>query len=318
MKVRRIDIDILRVIGLLCIILAHVNPPKKIFILRNFDVVLMIIISSYLGIISFKKIGYLQYIKKRFKRLVVPTWIFLVIFFIIAYIFNLCIINKKILFDSFSLMSGIGYVWVIRIYFIISILIPICKKLIDTKSTKFIVLSTIILYFIYEILYYYGIFNNITIENLLAYIIPCYTLIILSYYIFKINNKKKVLITFISFIIFISLTIYFYRTTNTLMNIQEYKYPFRIYYLSYGVFVSSFLILCLTNDKLCNILNNKIISFLSYNSLWIYLWHILIIYILKKYTFTWYINYIILIIIPSLIVILQNKTKKYLKIIIPI
>ena len=48
---RRIDLDILKVIGLLCIIFAHANPPDILFRIRNFDVVLMILISAYLGLI---------------------------------------------------------------------------------------------------------------------------------------------------------------------------------------------------------------------------------------------------------------------------
>ena len=54
-KKRRIDIDILKTIGILMVILAHVNPPNIIFQLRNFDVVLLIIVSSYLTIKSSKR-----------------------------------------------------------------------------------------------------------------------------------------------------------------------------------------------------------------------------------------------------------------------
>lgn len=39
--------DILKVIGLLGFVLAHVTPPTVIFQFRNFDVVLMILVSAY-------------------------------------------------------------------------------------------------------------------------------------------------------------------------------------------------------------------------------------------------------------------------------
>ena len=57
------NIDILRVIGLLCIILAHVKPNDIIFQLRNFDVVLMIMISTYLFIINNKNNSEINFIK---------------------------------------------------------------------------------------------------------------------------------------------------------------------------------------------------------------------------------------------------------------
>jgi fucose 4-O-acetylase-like acetyltransferase len=54
---RDIRFDILKVIGLFCIILAHVSPPSLIFQLRNFDVPLMVMISgSVFYLSSFKKI----------------------------------------------------------------------------------------------------------------------------------------------------------------------------------------------------------------------------------------------------------------------
>ena len=76
-------INFLKTIALLCIILAHVNPPTIVFQIRNFDVVLMMLISSYLGLISKKNYNYFSYILSRIKRLIIPTWIFLTIFFII-------------------------------------------------------------------------------------------------------------------------------------------------------------------------------------------------------------------------------------------
>ena len=61
---RKTNIDILKVVGLFCIILAHVNPNKYIFQLRNFDVVLMILISSYLGLKTNDNLKYIEYLKK--------------------------------------------------------------------------------------------------------------------------------------------------------------------------------------------------------------------------------------------------------------
>ena len=78
---RKINLDILKTIGLLCIILAHINPPKVLFQIRNFDVVLMIIISAYLGLSNRKIENPFSYIGNRFCRLVIPCWLFLLLFF---------------------------------------------------------------------------------------------------------------------------------------------------------------------------------------------------------------------------------------------
>lgn len=83
MNPREKYIDILKVIGLLGIVLAHVTPPVVVFQLRNFDVVLMILVSAYLGLKSRKFEKLIPYLVKRFKRLVLPTYFFISLFLIL-------------------------------------------------------------------------------------------------------------------------------------------------------------------------------------------------------------------------------------------
>ena len=73
---RDISIDYLRMIGLFCIILAHVHPPGLIFNLRTFDVPFMVVISGLLYRATLKKQeSVFQYIYKRAVRLIVPVYI---------------------------------------------------------------------------------------------------------------------------------------------------------------------------------------------------------------------------------------------------
>lgn len=129
-------VDYMRVLGLLLIILAHSQPNNIVFQIRTFDVPLMVYISA----ISFSKSNkdYLSfshissYFLKRIKRLVIPTWIFLIIFFSISKIVNnvfpkLFDYSFYKIFSTFSLESGIGYVWIIKVYLLIALVAPIIK-----------------------------------------------------------------------------------------------------------------------------------------------------------------------------------------------
>ena len=49
---RDVTVDILKTVGIISIILAHVNPPNAITQLRNFDVILLVILSGILAIDS--------------------------------------------------------------------------------------------------------------------------------------------------------------------------------------------------------------------------------------------------------------------------
>lgn len=75
MKKRNYVLDVLKVIALLGIILAHVNPGGLVFQLRNFDVPLMIIISVCLSLktINRENFKYGKYIYSRVRRLIIPT-----------------------------------------------------------------------------------------------------------------------------------------------------------------------------------------------------------------------------------------------------
>ncbi|MBR1386161.1 MAG: acyltransferase family protein [Bacilli bacterium] len=307
MKDRDNYIDILKSIGLLCIIIAHINPPEIVFRIRNFDVVLMILISANLAIKSKKINNWKKYAFIRFKRLILPTWIFLIIFFIINIFSRFIDLSLKNILLSFALSNyGIGYVWIIRIYFMISLIVLLFKLLQNKINIKVIYIMSILLYILYEILFKLNAFNNIIIDYLFAYIIPCILLVTISEKMF--NDKRcNIIITSISLIIFATYTIYKYIVDGIIISTQVFKYPFRFYYLSYGIFVTGLLIMLTKNKKLYNISENRFLKYVSENSLWIYLWHILILYSLNAFKFTWYIKLIIVIILSLMIVYIQKK-----------
>lgn len=83
----------------------------------------MILVSAYLGLKSRKSEELMPYL---IKRLVLPTWIFVSFFLLL----KLCLGNFDLGFKgvlaTFALSNyGIGYVWIIRIYFVVAILIPL-------------------------------------------------------------------------------------------------------------------------------------------------------------------------------------------------
>lgn len=319
---RIIYLDILKVIGLFCIILAHVSPPGIIFQLRNFDVVLLVLISAFLGLVTYKK-GFLKYIIKRFNRLIVPTWVFVFIFAIISLPLGYFDFNLQNFVETITLTDyGIGYLWVIRIYFIVALLIPL-HVFLQTKIKKEnrLVLVSLLAFIIYEALCYIGLFDNYFSQYFFAYIPPCFLLISLSKYLFSKNNKSRIIIATISLIIFITIGYYLYQRTGHLQPTQTLKYPFRAYYLSYGVFCSAILIMIFKNIKYHKNILFKAIEFISQHSLWFYLWHILAIYLLKDFDTVWYFKLLLIIIIASCITYIQSliinkiKTKQNSRII---
>ena len=309
-------IDFLKFIGLTGIICAHVGSPGWVMMLRSFDVPFMVILSSILANKSFSKFGrtnseILKYYVSRAKRLVFPTWIFLFLYFILLYIVSGKRESLSYYVASFGLTRyGIGYVWIILIYLYSALLVPLLSKIkFSIKSIIFV----FVIYLIYEIAYYYklglngGVISAI-IETSFYYFIPYGVLTYLGYNYNFMNKRIKITVASISLFIFLALAIYYFINSGSLQLVSIVKYPPRLYYLSYGI-ACSFALLYLCENHNCRIFENRIIKFISSHSMWVYLWHILVLAIYEKFRLPeiWYVKLLLVYTFSIIIVLIANK-----------
>lgn len=307
---RNTSVDLLRTIGLLCIVLAHVSPPAIIFQIRNFDVVLMVFLSG----LSFslgktgKKGDYIVYVMNRFKRLIVPTWIFLSIYFVLIGLLGV----KETLYiylSSYSLVSGIGYVWVIRVYFLMALVAPLFWKSLMKVGVKKYLGIIVIVYSIYELtLMIIEVPDNLfcAIGMLVIPYVVGYGLVFsIGMCIKKWGVKNILQITMYMLAVFVILLF-----VNRFDSTQGAKYPPRAYYLLYGMIVSLILYTVVEQDFMMKIKTNKVIQWISENSLWIYFWHIIPLKLIDMELFNYnnfIIRYCLVILIAILITLVQNS-----------
>lgn len=275
---RNSKFDILKSIALICIILAHINPGDYLMQLRNFDVILMIIVSVLLSVksIELKSFSYKKYLIKRMKRLIVPTWCFLSVYFIFQY-FTLGSIDIKSMILSYSLIGGIGYVWIIRIYIYVAIITPLINKLANIVGVFKYYIIVIGIYLVYEILIkldykfsspYINIIFRASVLDFIGY-----SLIVFLVIGIKKMRKKEILLNMVIF--FGVLCILAMR--NDFTYTQDFKYPLKLYFVSYSMLMSLGIYM-LVNKYMCNFKwINKTTNYLSSNSMGIYLWHIIYI-----------------------------------------
>ena len=130
-KVRLYHIDRLKVLGLMLVILAHVDLPIWLAQIRSFDVPLLVFVSAYLARKSYKNCNICGYYRKRFFRLAVPAWIFAIVFWIVQSVVltppTLVDVLKGITFQRDTNM--LGMLWVIWVYIVCALLIPIIGRL---------------------------------------------------------------------------------------------------------------------------------------------------------------------------------------------
>lgn len=107
------------------------------------------------------------------------------------------------------------------------------------------------------------------------------------------------------------LAVYFYRQHGGYLSTQVYKYPPRLYYMSYGI-AMSMLASYILESKSSPLYQSRLIRFISASSLWIYLWHIFYLKLVPYFVGnTWYLVYITVAACSMLTVYLQNLVVNY-------
>lgn len=276
------SIDLLRALGLILVILAHIQPPELLFQIRSFDVVLMVFLSGMSFGLKPKNIStvkkYFDYTWKRFRKLIIPTWTILVSFFIIFYILKSIFGFEKIAFTketyifSFLLISGVGIVWVMRIYFCMSLLGPLLEK-IPSLSLKYLFMIPVMAFGYDFLTMKLEMYDSLLVvkmfESIVIYTIGYGYCYFLGMRFNKYDKVKKFVVLFINLGIFI-----IFAFISGFSKISEFKYPPRVYYLTYGMVVT-ILLYCIANTRFVEMISkSKIVLFLSQNSLLIYLLHL--------------------------------------------
>lgn len=317
--VRFPHIDVLKAMGLLLIMLAHVSLPNLLFNLRTFDVPLMVILSGYLGFFSYQRHCHSGgsawgYILKRCIRIAVPTWIFTFCLYIPVstlagneYTFSDLV--KIFLFQS----RPMNYIWIALVYILSAVTIPVAFYMGVNKLKSLCIF--ICAYFAYEVLVMLNIgTDNALISSIVYQIIPYGMLTLIGMYMAYTNGRNAKWIATIAGIIFTAYLLLNGFVKNEIVPIQSAKYPATLYYLSYGVFISMLLFLLFEKKTAC-LFHCAFIRFISSSSYWIYLWHIMYVFLSAKLfpSMAWYLQFIIIALCSIGTVRIQRKCIELLR-----
>lgn len=267
------------------IIIAHVGATDLLFQIRNFDVPLMVLVSGMSFALTYNPSeNYTSYFIKRIKRLVLPVWVFLSLYFVFMFIFFPSSTDLQIrkVIESYLLLNGIGYVWIIRVFVLVAILAPLLFKInsyISSNRTFYLIITCAI--FAYETL---RILTFDMIQTGIGHIVSLFIYYMIAYSaVFMLGMRlfstdKTILISFstMNLIIFSALAMFYWSQHGAFIPTQEFKYPPSLYYLSYALFVSSSLWFYLNLSNI-SLIRANLINFISKYSMWIYLWHIVFI-----------------------------------------
>lgn len=298
MKVEQRDItlDLLRFLGIIVIIMAYCRPPDWLFQLRNFGAPLLVLVSamSYSLIYAHRDLQPAQFLRRRLLRLVVPVWLFLTflffailavtIFFQTAYPFSAAQVIQ-----SYFFLDGIGFVWVFRVYILLALLTPLALTLSKKPFSNLAYFSALLgIYVLYELLIFIG--SSVLLEpgaggvaDGLLSLIPYALLYFYGLRIHELSNWKLLGISIASSVVFLALMIVNYFEGGGILIVQKYKYPLTVHYLSYAFSAINGLVLLSRLVSIRRASLRTIIVWLSSNSIWVYLWHIMAFFIWRAF-----------------------------------
>ena len=268
------------------------GAPEVVHQLRNFDVPLMVILSgiSFAQFSSKRLSSYQKYLFSRFLRLVVPTWLFLVFYNIIIYWFNHKVPGLKDIVRQVTLTGGTDVgVWIIRLFFSMSILAPFLLRLNNSIGDgKKFYFAVAVLYLLYELSVQVA---STTLDHKVYAFIKLFVFFTVGYgFIFffglrsvtwdgKVFQRHMVVLGSI-FVFFLLLNFF---QLHAFVDTDTYKFPARIYYVSYALLASMMFLYLLKFSNAFNFVkSNRFVRFIGRSTLWIYLWHYFFIKVYHK------------------------------------
>ena len=298
--------DFLKALGLALIVLAHVPIPEWLFQMRNFDVPLMVFLSGTLCGASFARSpSPFAYVKKRFARLVLPTWIFLVGYFLVSW----CIGQlppPRIILNSFLLAgNSIGYVWIVRVYFLVALTIPFVRKVDFSKAPAW--LGMAILYILYETGVHLGFSLGRVVDSVLFYAIPYGAVVVVGMNYHRFPKKWRIALAVVSVLAFSLAEVFCWAKSGKFCFVQPFKYPPRSLYMLHAA--AWIFVLKLLEPAFARFGQCRAIVFLNRSSLWIYLWHIAVLGAVRACcpSCHWMLQFAGVLGISSAIVFVQNR-----------
>ena len=281
---RDVRIDLLRSLGLFLIILAHVQPPLLVANIRNFDVPLMVLLSGMSFALSYRQEAYGAYVWKRLKRLLFPVWLFLSGYFVYKTFIAGGAFDSSLILPSYFLLhaNSIGYVWIIRVFLLVALIAPLLWLLSQKiRSDLQFLLITAAAFAVYELLRYSlrgYLYSGVTgrMADIVFYLVPYALLFALGLRFTSFSKKAHGVLFVLSALVFFGCGLLFWMQEGTYIATQKFKYPPSFYFFSYSMLM--LYVLWPMAEKLwaaVSVLHlDKVLSFVSANSIWIYLWHI--------------------------------------------
>lgn len=320
-KTRDTKIDFLRFIGLALIILCHAAPPTLLNSLRQFDVPLMVMISGVSFAMSYKSTPYGKYVFKRFKRLILPVWVFLAIYIpaedLMRFVLGKDLIPTEMVLSSFALIEGISYVWIFRVYFLMALISPLLMKMLDKLGVRMYLIVLAAIWPLHELLTGFVLANDgaffDAVELIIVYAVGYGLICGVGIALRRLDRKQYIITSAVCTALVLVMLWHDGVTADAVI-----KFPPRTLYIAGGLLVSLLLWRLFDLKLFESIKKSRVVQWLSANSMWLYLWHIAPVRLYCSGAFgflesSWVLRYVFFLAVAASLTLAQGVLKGFIE-----
>jgi hypothetical protein len=284
---RRIEYDLMRVLGIGSIMLAHANPPETIFQLRNIGIPVLIAASAmtFRAIDERRPIEAPSFLWRRIWRLTVPVWVFLTLWF--ATVFAVAALAGKAqpfsadyVLNSYLFLTEQGFTWIFKVYILLALLTPMALRMrhvpVGLWAWGLMFIAILVMHHLLTVPLRADLATGSRdlVEDVLLIIVPYGALYLYAMRLPDHTDRQLLLSGAVAFAAFVLMAALRWQEAGHFVPTQTDKYPPGPYYLAYGLFgVHLVYLLFRRLPAVPDRVNGKV-RWLASNSLWIYLWHI--------------------------------------------
>ncbi len=316
-------IDMLRGLSIFAMVLLHTNAyflsiPLVFFIWNygQFAVPVFIFCSSYLFFTKKYFFGswseVFTHIKKRLPRLLVPYYIFAVIYIFLQYLKEPSRVTLRYLFQNLTITEGISINWLVLLFVFFTFLMPLISYMWSHKK---------ILFYLYVFLSMGSsvvfMFYQPTVNYRFIMWLPWSLIIVFSFLIAKNEHRKWFFRSFFLFWLAVFVTTYFIqREVGHSLRMFDNKYPPNLYHLSFGLVSIPTLYFLVRKGLFSLPLLKRFFYFLSINSYPFYFLHWIVLYVITVFLrieFNWASFFLTVLLTTMVVQVLLNRLLSLIK-----
>ncbi len=296
MNRRFLEIDLLRGLAIFSIILIHtsyyfLSDKLALFLwnINQYSVPVFLFCSGFIFFNRYQSIdgfSFFEYVYKRFCRLLIPYYIFLVFFIPLVAVIQPGKVTFTYIWQSIVLIGGVDINWLVLLFLCLSLLMPFILYLWQKQRILFYLFTFISLLTSFLFIFWHFPFSY-------KWIMWLTWSAILVFSLFFVKNSLKKWFYPVSLITSSAIFLILYSLENSLhhsLSFYDNKYPANFYYLSYGIAAIT-LLFYLAKYNFFKTPANKLLNFLSIYSYQIFFIHYFLltffVNLLPRFNFNW-------------------------------